>query len=212
MIITVKGQQLHLSPEKAIFWEEQRSLLLADLHLGKAAHFRKKGLAVPPQVLEDNLKRLRELIELYSPERVLFLGDLFHSSLNKVWEVFTTFLEDFPEISFVLIKGNHDILPAAAYDNSNMLIYPDTLVEDPFVFSHYPLEDDVPTHYNFYGHLHPGVTLGGKGRQVVKLPCYFFEKKRAVLPAFGGFTGLSMVSPKVGDQVFVIAEGEVIGV
>ncbi|TXF91157.1 ligase-associated DNA damage response endonuclease PdeM [Neolewinella aurantiaca] len=212
MMLNLKGQNLHLSPDKAIFWEEQHSLIMADLHLGKAAHFRKKGLAVPPQILEDNLTRLRELIELYSPERVLFLGDLFHSRLNKVWEVFTSFLEDHAEVDFVLVKGNHDILPAEAYENSALQIYPDTLLEPPFVFSHYPLEEEVPGYYNFYGHIHPGVTLGGRGRQSVKLPCYFFEPTRAVLPAFGAFTGLSMISPGAGDQVFVIVEGEVMEV
>jgi DNA ligase-associated metallophosphoesterase len=212
MQLSVKGQTLHLHPLKAIFWEEKQTLFLADLHLGKAAHFRKKGLAVPAQVLQTNLENIRLLLEWYSPNRVLFLGDLFHSTHNPVWEELLRFLETFPEVSFELVKGNHDILPPAAYENSLLRLHKETLTEEPFIFSHHPLDTTNLNYFNFYGHLHPGVMLAGPGKQTLKLACFHFGQQQAVLPAFGAFTGLAIVTPAASDRVFVVAEGEVLEV
>ena len=208
--IQLENQTLHLHPQRGIFWEEKKILFLADLHLGKAAHFRRRGIAAPSTLSLENFSNLEKLLDAFQPERVLFLGDLFHSSLNNVWEKFAQFLADYPEISFELVKGNHDILPQAVYENSVMKIHLPPMIIEPFIFSHYPLEPEELEYYNFYGHLHPGVLLEGLGRQMMKLPCFFFGKKQAVLPAFGAFTGLAMMRPKKGDKVFVIAENEVI--
>src|SRR6185312_7751518 len=51
----IRGQQLWLSPARCIFWEEERSLILADLHFGKTGHFRKAGIAVPQSVYREDL-------------------------------------------------------------------------------------------------------------------------------------------------------------
>lgn len=212
MIISLKAQTLHLHQNKAIFWEEQSILMLADLHLGKAAHFRKRGLAAPLGVLQENLNKLTELLAYFQPKRVLFLGDLFHSSLNNVWQQFAAFLSNYPNISFELVEGNHDILSKDLYLNANLILYTPPLKIAPFSFSHYPLKEIIPNHYNFYGHLHPGVVLSGFGGHHMKLPCFHFGPNQAVLPAFGAFTGLAIVQPKKLDDVYVIAEDEVLSI
>jgi len=208
--ILFQEQNLTLHPCRGILWEEKRTLLIADLHLGKAAHFRKQGLAAPAAIINQNFSNLKQLLDDFHPVKVLFLGDLFHSSLNNVWVKFAKFLSDYTEISFELVKGNHDILSADIYKESVMKIHNPHLIIEPFIFSHYPLGTEDLQHYNFYGHLHPGVVLEGTGKQVMKLPCFYFARKQAVLPAFGAFTGLSIVYPKPGERVFVIAEEEVI--
>ena len=212
MRIIFQEQQLQLHAHKAIYWEEAQSLLIADLHLGKVEHFRKNGLAAPASAAQANYERLRELIEEFQPQRVLFLGDLFHSRLNYSWEQFCRFLLDFPTVQFELIKGNHDILPEAIYQSSVLHIHPETLTIPPFILSHYPLEEVPEGLYNFYGHLHPGAVLEGLGKQRLKLPCFHFGAQQAVLPAFGVFTGLSIVRPTAGDRVYVVAEQEVLKV
>ncbi|MEM6769281.1 MAG: ligase-associated DNA damage response endonuclease PdeM [Bacteroidota bacterium] len=212
MKITLHNQTLHLHPAKAIFWEERSTLLLADLHLGKGEHFSRNGMPVPRGVQDDNFTRLQELLDHFEPERVLFLGDLFHSQLNNTVETFALFLSTHPEVSFELVLGNHDILPQALYDNSQMVIHRPPLREPPFIFTHYPYEKGDAELYNLYGHLHPGVLLQGAGKETFRLPCFQFERDRAVLPAFGAFTGLAIVKPARNDRVFVIVEGEVIEV
>lgn len=212
MTIDHLEQTLTLDANRAIFWHEKSTLLIADLHLGKQAHFSRAGLAVPSGVQVDNFSRLQELLDEYDPERVLFLGDLFHSELNSTVETFVVFLSTHPGISFELVLGNHDILPEALYDNSQMAIHHPPFHDAPFSFTHYPLEEPHPELYNFYGHIHPGVALYGPGKEYIKLPCFHFAHKQAVLPAFGAFTGLAVVKPGALDRAFVIVEGEVMEV
>ena len=205
MRIDWKGQFLHLLSSKAIYWEEEEILFLADLHLGKAAHFRKEGLAVPVQVLNGNMTKLEVLFTALKPKRVLFLGDLFHSELNYAWEHFVRILSIFPDISFELVMGNHDILGKDYYLNAGLILHETILEIGPFLFSHFPIAE-LPEHlYNFHGHIHPGVQLKGLGKQYMKLPCFHFGAEHCVVPAYGGFTGLAIIVPKKGDRVFVVA-------
>jgi metallophosphoesterase superfamily enzyme len=66
--------------------------------------------------------------------------------------------------------------------------------------------------YALAGHIHPAVRLTERGGQSLRLPCFWFGARVGVLPAFGAFTGSARVRPRAGDQVFVVADGEVIGV
>lgn len=213
--VNIRGEELHLHPEKGAFWPAKSILFLADLHLGKGAHFRRAGIAVPMGVSQVNFSRLDKMITDFSPERVLLLGDVFHSHYNHVWDEFENFLYRYPEISFELIPGNHDILPGTAYATSLLTIQPCYFEVPPFYLTHYPQEkDQIPAHlYCLCGHLHPCVMLyDGSSRNSLKLPCFYFGSYQGILPAFGEFTGFAKVEVKEGDQVFVLAEGEVVSV
>ena len=70
----------------------------------------------------------------------------------------------------------------------------------------------LPAGYALAGHIHPAVRLCGEGDETLRLACFWFGKRHGVLPACGAFTGSAVVRPRVGDQVFVIAEGEVLRV
>ncbi|WP_417589663.1 ligase-associated DNA damage response endonuclease PdeM [Owenweeksia hongkongensis] len=196
------NQTLQLLPEKAIYWEEQDALLIADPHFGKVTHFRKAGMAIPKQVAHKNLNTLQQLITGYKPEKVIFLGDLFHSEMNTEWLKFKELLLEFPNVEFTLIQGNHDILHRHSYDNTTMRVVRELNLE-PYNFTHEP--EEHPSLYNLSGHLHPGVRMQGKGRQSMRLPCFYFGKKNGVLPAFGEFTGLHIMSPKKDDHIFIIS-------
>lgn len=208
--IKLKNEKLWLLPQKAILWPKKKLLLIADLHLGKTTHFRKKGIAVPKDVPSENWKKLHQLIKLYQPQRVCFLGDLFHSNHNKEWIVFGELIEKYSSIQFELVLGNHDILDPKEYQKIGFKMYLESLVEKPFEFTHEPVENSI--YYNLAGHLHPGVKLKGAGKQSLKAPCFYFGKNQGILPAFGSFTGLSIIKVKKDDQVFIITEEQVIPV
>jgi DNA ligase-associated metallophosphoesterase len=200
VIYHLEGESLHLLPEKAVYWEAQKMLVVADLHLGKAGHFRKAGIPIPAAVHWHDLKVLSTLLSRYQPEKVLLLGDLFHSALNNEWWDFENLLESFSKLQFILVKGNHDILPDAAYRLPNLEIHADVLHLPPFVFSHIPPEKHIPQKgYSISGHLHPGVRIIGE-----KLPCFYFSPRGAVLPAFGRFTGFISMKIQKKDRVFAI--------
>ncbi len=201
------GQKLHLLPEKAIFWEDQRALIISDLHMGKAGHFRKAGIPIPTALHIKELFVLDALIESYSPKQVLFLGDLFHSDLNSEWDTFTNWANHYTQLDLILVKGNHDILPSGSYINSNLQLK-NKLMTGPFLFSH--KREDEKGLYNISGHIHPAIKLRGLARQGLRLPCFYFGENHGIMPAFGNFTGTAKISVQKNDKVFVIAEQQVL--
>lgn len=209
MTVNVFGEDFSLLPEKALLWKAKRMLLLADLHLGKINHFRRSGIPVPTKANSKNWGDLIHLVQSTKPERVVFLGDLFHSHYNEEWEVLGQVVKNFPGVSFELVVGNHDILSDVQYVRNKIHLHRDVLVEDSFSFTHYPLEEATPGVYNLSGHVHPGVQLLGKGKQALTLPCFYFGKDQGILPAFGSFTGLAHIRPRKDDRVFVIVEDQI---
>lgn len=211
MEIVILDEVFRLYPQKAVFWKSQGTLLVSDLHLGKINHFRRSGIPVPPKANDHNLEQLIDLIDQCKPERIVCLGDLFHSYYNAEWEVFGEVVKYFSSIRFDLVVGNHDVMGRYQYQRKGIALH-DTLILDKFLLTHHPLED-IPDHvYNIAGHIHPGVCLKGKGRQSMTLPCFYFGVRQALLPAFGKFTGLAKIAPKKEDKVFIVAENKVIGV
>lgn len=203
------GEKWIMHPDRALFWPAQEVLIIADVHLGKAQHFRKNGLAVPATVGRHNIQRLKFLVEHFTPREVIFLGDLFHSLYNVLWEEFATFVREHNLIHFSLVPGNHDVLDKALYHRANIALYGPLVEKDNIILSHYPLEDIPETHYNLAGHIHPAVRLRGKGAQALTLPCFYFGQNNGILPAFGAFTGLARIYPRPGEQVFVIADNTI---
>lgn len=202
------GQKLRLIPEKGIFWEEKKYLILADLHLGKAGHFRKSGIPVSDLVHSKDLLTLDKLIGRFQPEQVIFLGDLFHSDHNQGWEVFKRWIKSKAPLKFKLVLGNHDVLDEPNYRIPNLDVM-EKLSLSPFDLTHIPEETEQ---YNLAGHIHPAVKMYGKGRQSLRLPCYYFGEHNGLLPAFGNFTGTASISIKKTDAVYAIADEAVVRV
>lgn len=210
-IIKLRGQTLELLPQKAIYWKERQTLLLADLHLGKSTHFRKHGIPVPNASKQQNWILLHQLFRMARLEEVIFLGDLFHSDYNKDWEVFGELLALYPKLKFSLVSGNHDILDQNHYRRIGLELHPENLRLDPFLLTHEPVENEQNEDlYNLAGHIHPGVKLHGKGKQSHRAACFYFGKLGGILPAFGSFTGLHTLNVQKEDRVFVIADDKVI--
>lgn len=207
--VHIAGETLLLHPYRAIYWPAQHTLLVADLHIGKVGHFRKSGIPVPAMASQTNVERLERLIRHFRPKTVLFLGDLFHSDYNREWEVFAFFLARYSKVTFELLLGNHDILPADIYQQSGVAAIEEKIERGPFLFTHEPLEDYQGKLYNLSGHIHPAVRLVGEGRQSMRVPCFYFAQQQGILPAFGSFTGKHTLKPKQGDRIFVPIEDQV---
>lgn len=208
MQIELAGTQIILLPQKAIFLPAESIMVLGDLHLGKAMHFRKAGIFMPAESAAKDYVTLHELMRQYSPQYVYFLGDLFHSDYNTEWKQFSNFIESYPGIVFSLIKGNHDILDMAHYRQSNIAVIKE-LHLNQLVFSHDPLNTVAPEKINIAGHIHPGCLLRGLGRQHLRLPCFYFKGALFLLPAFGHLTGLQILNTKEAT-VFAVLPDEVV--
>ena len=206
----LKGQNLWLSPEKCMFWENQNSLILCDLHLGKSGHFRKEGIGIPQNILAHDLVRLDSQIEYFQPTSLIIIGDLFHSRQNLEINYFSRWREINNQINIHLVPGNHDILSTKIYNNMKIDIHPEEWNLSPFVFRHEQSNKPDKNKYTISGHIHPGIRLKGKGKQTLKFPCFYFTNCEALMPAFGKFTGLHIIEPSKKAQIFAIAEKQVI--
>lgn len=211
--ITLAGETVTLLPERALYWPRERALFAADLHWGKDAAFRAKGIGLPEGTTADDLKRLADVITRTGADRLFLLGDLFHARTSQdsrtlawgdAWRSAHTQLE------ITLIRGNHDLHagdPPAAW-NVRCADAPYSL--RPFILFHHPTESAEG--YALTGHLHPGAVLRGHGLQGMKLPCFWFGRTVGVLPAFGDFTGTAAIRPKSGDRVYLPVDDTVLAI
>ena len=118
----LRDQTLWVSPERSLFWEEENTLIIADMHLGKTGHFRKEGIAVPQSIYKADLQRLMAQLYLFKVDRLIIAGDLTHSTANKELDLFIKWRKDFSLLHIDLVKGNHDILADSWYDDADIKI------------------------------------------------------------------------------------------
>ncbi len=200
------GERVLLLPQKALYWPAGKTLMVADIHFGKAASFRALGVPVPRGTTSENLATLDHLIAAHAIERIVFLGDFLHAKAAQAPATLQAMLawrERHPALALLLVRGNHD---RHAGDPSELLEV--TLADEPyacgpFALCHHP--DLACASYVIAGHVHPVYHLR-TARESLRLPCFVLGTRRAILPAFGAFTGGHSLLPHVTDRVFVVAE------
>jgi DNA ligase-associated metallophosphoesterase len=211
--VEVAGERVALLAERALFRPSVSALYVADPHWGKAATFRAAGVPVPGGTTAEGLARLSRALERTGAARIVFLGDLFHAregKAAKTLELLAAWREGHRHVAMTLVRGNHD--RRAGDPPPQLAIEPcdPPCLASPFVLAHHPVES--PAGYVLAGHVHPSVTLLGRGRQRQRLPCFHFGARVGILPAFGAFTGTADVDVAPGDRVFVVAGDEVLPV
>jgi DNA ligase-associated metallophosphoesterase len=174
--------------------------MLSDVHLGKISHFRKFGAAVPQQAILKNFETMDVAIDYFKPKRLVFMGDLFHSSVNKEWELFEDWVRQ-QSLSMTLVAGNHDIISPIKYEDLGIKVVSEMIL-DSFLLTHHPEEREGL--FNFCGHIHPAVRLTGLGRQSVRLRCFYKSSLQMILPAMGEFTGSHTMAVTKECEVFAI--------
>ena len=203
------GTTLLLLPQRAAYLPEQRTLLVADAHLGKAQSFRRLGVPVPRGTTLEALDRLSALLAATGARRIVFLGDLLHSAKSRglaIVAAVAKWRQDHAALDLTLVRGNHD--SHAGDPPSEWGI---DCVDEPFAFegsqelalAHHPTS--VAGRYVLAGHVHPAARIGGRARDSLRLPCFHFGPQVGVLPAFGDFTGMHVLPRGPRDRVVVIA-------
>jgi DNA ligase-associated metallophosphoesterase len=189
MRIDLCGETLELHADRALYWPRRHTLIVADVHLGKGAAFRRAGLAIPSGDTRRDLARLDALIAAFSPERLLVLGDLFHAPLLEFESWFAdvdSFRARHASLALEVLRGNHDRALHRVPPGWRIAWHEGARHEPPFVFAHEPRDDDRG--YGMAGHLHPVLTLRSSTDRL-RMPVFWLREHHAVLPSFGGFTG-----------------------
>lgn len=206
--VVVAGETLLLDAARAIFWPRAGTLLVADVHFGKAQVFRRAGIPIPQGSTSSDLARLDALLARHAPARLLVLGDLVHGPgrIDDAWASrVRAWRERHAHVEMIVVAGNHD-RHFDARDAGFALAGP--LVDTPpFALAHAPRP--VRDRYVLSGHLHPGIELREAGLRE-RLPVFWFGTDIGVLPAFGGMTGLAMITPARNDGLYAIAGGGIV--
>jgi DNA ligase-associated metallophosphoesterase len=208
--VSIAGQRLGLSAQRAACWHEEATWLVADAHLGKAQAFRRAGLPVPGGTTATMLARLDQLLATVPARRIVFLGDLLHAASGRSAAVLAAVADwraRHPDLDLVLVRGNHDAHAGDPPADWRVNVVDEPWCQGPFALCHHP--QAVAGHYALAGHTHPVVWLGGRGPGRLRLPCFHFGPEQGVLPAFGEFTGGHALPVLPGDRVFAVAEDRV---
>jgi DNA ligase-associated metallophosphoesterase len=211
--------EIVLVPGRAAYLPATETLLVADLHLGKAATFRSQGIPVPEGSAQKDLARLALLVAATRARRLLVLGDLFHAKSGCTDEVFAEFTaarDRFSGTEVLLVAGNHDRsvgrLPAGLGIDSILRTHD----EPPFHFVHEPgtplPEPDRDEPFTIAGHLHPVIALASPSGDRLTDRCFVAEPGLLVMPAFGSFTGGHRVSVTDQSRIWISRDDGVVDV
>lgn len=206
MLLNTPSGTLHLLPQSAIL--VGKTLIAADLHLGKSAAFRANGIPVPEGDTARDLSRLADLVRLHQPSQLVIAGDLFHSASGTDPDLLarvSTFLEDI-KIPLILADGNHDLkirhLPLAISRVAHFDLDRFRIIHDPAAAS--------PAHFNICGHIHPVLRIPDGKRTSLRLPCFHLRHNILTLPSFGSFTGGHLVDIRNSDRFFVTLQEKIV--
>jgi DNA ligase-associated metallophosphoesterase len=183
--LTLAGITLVADPAGAIYWPDERLLVVADLHLEKGSAFAARGVLLPPYDTAATLARLARLTERYAPHLVIALGDSFHdcggpARMGDISRGALTALQRARD--WVWIAGNHDPDPAGNIGGR----FADVLAVGALTFRHEP--SSRHSDGEIAGHLHPLARVARRGRAVSRR-CFASDGKRLVMPAFGAYAG-----------------------
>jgi len=214
VMLTIAGEEIYLLAERALWWPNASTLIVADLHWGKASTFRATGIPIPIGTTSDDLARLDSALTRTGARRMVVLGDLFHAKAGRVASHTLAELRRWRSLAapveILLVRGNHDRHAGDPPSDLRINCVNAPAFVPPFVFRHEPV--DSGDAYGLAGHVHPGITLMGRGLQRETLPCFVIGQTGALVPAFGSFTGFGSVEPGPGDRAFVTVDGEVLEV
>lgn len=200
------GERLLLLPQRAAALPDRLTLLVADAHIGKAAAFGRLGVPVPEATTRAALARLDAAIEATGARHVIFLGDLLHSAAVHAAQAraaVACWRQTRPSIGLVLVRGNHDRRAGDPPSEWGVMCVEEPWPLGQLLLRHEP--DPDPQRPGVAGHVHPGVVLGGRAHQRLRLPCFHLRHRQLLLPAFGEFTGLQPMPRMAGDRIFAIA-------
>jgi uncharacterized protein len=209
--VVVADVPLILRPDRALWIPSLHTLVVADLHWGKAAAFRAAHVPIPTGTTSSDLSRLSAALHDTRAERLIVLGDLLHAKHGRHPDTIATIAQwrqAHITLAIDVVRGNHDVHAGDAPKEWHMHAVDAPLPFGPFVGCHEPAPH--PNGYVLSGHLHPHVSVRGRGRQSLTLPCFVFGSHVGIVPAFTEFTGRGAYTRSETDHIYAIAENDVI--
>ena len=218
--ITIAAQSLSLYPQRAAFWHEPSTLLVADLHLGRQQAWRAGGVPISDAAqiasLDEPLQRLTALLQATNAARLLVLGDLLHAPAGLTDAMVAhvaAWRARHADLRLEVIPGNHDRKLDHVAEAWNLVVREPHVCEPPFEFVHDPADATNAELVACSGHIHPMVRLA-TARESVRVPAFLVTPRLLLFPAFSGlFSGVTIdptpdtrVYPIAGDRVLALRD------
>ena len=207
------GIELVPLPEHALWWPQARTLFVADVHLGKAATFRARGLPVPAGTTAENLQRLSALLARTQAAQLIVLGDFLHAAEAHTPALLAQLAHwraRHAGVGMTLVRGNHDLHAGEPPAHLGISVVDEPHLPCPGIAlacCHHPRQ--LAGHTVLAGHVHPAVVLQGRGRDALRLPAFCHDPGLVLLPAFGGFTGAYTLGAGAARQLYAVGAGRV---
>jgi DNA ligase-associated metallophosphoesterase len=179
------GQTFELAGEAALYWPEQSTILVSDLHLEKASAFASHGQLLPPYDSLSTLHDVEALVAQYQPKRIVSLGDNFHDDAGEVRlppDAAALLQSLIRQTDWVWITGNHDRNLEARWGGRSV----EELALAGIILRHEALRGETAPEIS--GHFHPKYRQHLRGRMVSRR-CFVKGPRKLIMPAFGAFTG-----------------------
>lgn len=194
--VSVSGIDFLADAAGALLWEEERLLIVSDLHLEKGSSFAMRGILLPPYDTAATLAQLAAVVARHNPRTVIALGDSFHDA-DAHERVSTPDRETIAAMQagrdWIWIAGNHDPKPPVGLDGS----VASEIAIGPITFRHEPT--GAPG--EIAGHLHPKARVATRGRSIERR-CIATDGVRAVMPSFGAYTGGLSIRDRAFAKIF----------
>jgi hypothetical protein len=195
-MLDIAGVRLVADLSGALYWDEQSLLVVSDLHLEKGSSFAARGVLLPPYDTVATLSRLAAVIARYDPQVVIALGDSFHDR-DAPERLSVGDREAIAALQarrdWIWISGNHD--PALPRELGGVVA--SEVAMGPIVFRHQP----TGAFGEIAGHLHPKARIAMRGRAMERR-CFAADGERAVMPAFGAYTGGLSIRAEAFAKIF----------
>ena len=194
--IAISGIAFLADLSGALYWDDERLLVVSDLHLEKGSSFATRGILLPPFDTAATLGVLAQAIVYYDPRTVIALGDSFHDRdaherLSRPDREAIAALQAGRD--WIWIEGNHDPLPPASLNGS----VASEIALGPITFRHEP----TGAAGEIAGHLHPKARVATRGRGIDRR-CFVSDGVRAVMPSFGAYTGGLSIRDRAFAKIF----------
>ncbi|MBD3208852.1 metallophosphoesterase, partial [Candidatus Woesearchaeota archaeon] len=177
----------------ALLFEQSKTLVMADLHLGAEASLVNTGVLLPRTQQAMTMQLIRDLTQRTRPRRIVLNGDIKHdfgTISEEEWRDVLSVLDELQKAAPVtVIKGNHDAVLQPILKKRGAAMHPSLLI-DGYLIIH---GDRAPDKESLraargvvIGHEHPSVVLDD-GIRKERYKCFligqYAGKELIILPS-----------------------------
>jgi DNA ligase-associated metallophosphoesterase len=196
---------LELCPERAVWWARQRTLFVADLHLGRVP----SASLGDDTLIRQTLTRLTTVVRRYDAQRIVFLGDMFHMKRHynaELLAIVSAWRMHLSSLVLLLVRGNHERVLGDPPASLELTCVDPGYCEEGMTYLHEPR---IPTGYTLCAHLHPSILVPSARVAAEAVPCFVIGQSYLVIPAFEDLVPGRIIPQRADESYAFIRHGTV---